>query len=97
MYVRTSEISPVIKQFINRHNAEHPIRHGGSNKPDATIHIPTLQGRAFICQRTGYGDQRIQNIINCKSETIKFEIADKIMCAIDRPDVFVNGEVEIID
>lgn len=97
MRVKTEQISPIIKRFIDNHNAEHPQRMGGNNNHNATQHTPVVMGREYICKRTGLGVARVQSIIDCKNETIPFKFADQIMCAIERQDVFVNGEVEILE
>lgn len=52
--------------------------------------------RNMICIRAGIDDQKLRRIIVCSNELVDFDVADRIMCAINRPDVFTNGEVAII-
>lgn len=96
MYVKTSELSPIIKRFINNHNSEHPKRVGGNQGTSKSVHVPVIAGTDYICKRSGVGITRLQRIIDCDYPSVSFVVADKIMCAIDRPDVFTNGEVEIL-
>lgn len=72
------------------------MRMGGNNHINKEVHTPVVQGREYICKRAGIGTRRLQSVVDCEHDVVTFTLADKIMCAIDRPEVFVNGEVEII-
>lgn len=94
MKVRTAELAPIIKQFINTHNLEHPRRNGGNQNTGK--YVAVVQGRDYICRRAGIGHDRLQNVIDCKKEEIDFKLADKIAVAMDMPGIFQN-DVRIID
>lgn len=85
MKVKGNELGPVVKNFVNIHDVSRPL-HTGKGAVRAAEYIQT---------RSGISPERLKEIIECNREYWDFSVADKLLCAIDRQDALVNGEINI--
>lgn len=51
----------------------------------------------YIRIHSGIGAERLREVVKNNREYWDFTVADRILCAIDRQDALVNGEIEVIE
>lgn len=89
LVVHTEDLSRVVNKFVASHDQDHIP--GTSGNP-----MNTLCGREYVAIKSGVNDNKIRDIMRCRSNFTSFEVADKILCAIGKQDQF-HTEVCVIE
>ena len=89
MVVRTEELKRSIEVWANKHEfSENPGREKiGKSKENAQRFGGRLSLSGYLAQETGLSIRRIYGILHMETKTTTWSVADKIITAMERPDL----------
>jgi len=89
LVVNTEDLARVVKRFVAAHDQDHIPSTSGNP-------MTNLCGREYVSMKSGVNDNKVRDIMRCRSNFTSFEVADKILCAIGRQDTF-HTDVRVIE
>jgi hypothetical protein len=109
LVIRTEDLARVIREWIRRHELEHPIDQPYNLKQDAKFdergkwsgveyreeHWHT-GGIRYLSEHSGVDDRKIRGILLIEYKTTSLYVADRIISAMEETYKLTNGELEII-
>lgn len=89
--VPTEPLAAALNEFISHWNRERPQPGGRFASPGAEIVAP-VRAYGWLAENSGVAEATISRIVGLRSRGTELRIADALVQAIERPDLFYDGE-----
>lgn len=89
--VPTEPLAAVLNEFISHWNQERPQRGGQFASPGEEVVSP-VRAYGWLAENSGVAEATISRIVGLRSNGTELRIADALVQAIERPELFYDGE-----
>lgn len=96
--VETAPLAEVLSGFVQRWNRDRPPLNSGRFAPGQTrTEVTTVSAYEYLAQETQLGTRVIERIAKNRSKLTELRVADALVTAIERPEVFVDGTLTVME
>lgn len=93
--VDTGPLTDILHGFVTRWNRDRPRSSGQFSSREASDQVSHVSAVGWLAAETGLAEGTIQNIVGGRVPTTELRIADRLVTALERPDLWHDGTLTI--
>lgn len=94
--VPTDPLADLVRGFLHSWNRERPSNHGQFSEGPTQEEVTFVGGTEWLVMEAGVSRDKIQSITQRRQPVTELHIADALVGAIGRPEVFHDGTLQVM-